>query len=83
MLKHEHPLIESGKYIVPAEGDVQSYVDYIATMSINDYTEVFGLNDNAEITSAINATTEILDAALSVQGAVAISAGAKTQDEVL
>jgi hypothetical protein len=47
-------------------------------MSINDYTEVFGLNDNAEITSAINATNEILEAALSVQSAVAVAPGAKT-----
>lgn len=83
MLNHEHPLVESGKYIVPAEGDVQSYIDYIDGMSVNDYTEIFGLNDNAEITSAINATNDILDAALSVQNAVAITAGAKTEDEYL
>jgi hypothetical protein len=35
-------------------------------MSLNDYTEIFGLHDNAEITSAINNTNAILETALSL-----------------
>ena len=45
-------------------------------------TEVFGLHDNADITSAINATDVILGTALSLQPRATSSSG-KTQDEVL
>lgn len=57
MLKKNHRMTDSEKYVVPNEGDLQSYIDYISNeMPINDETEVFGLHDNAEITSAINIT---------------------------
>jgi dynein heavy chain len=29
MLKPNHKLVESGKYVVPPEGDVKSYQDFI------------------------------------------------------
>mmetsp|Transcript_12443 Transcript_12443/g.20899 ORF Transcript_12443/g.20899 Transcript_12443/m.20899 type:complete len:197 (-) Transcript_12443:561-1151(-) len=54
MLKKNHPLSESGKYMVPDEGPIESYIEFIReSMPMNDLTEVFGLHDNAEITSAI------------------------------
>jgi len=69
MLKDKHKLVESGKYIVPTEGDLTSYQDYIRDeMPLNDLTEIFGLHDNAEITSAINLTNEMMETALSLQG---------------
>lgn len=61
MLKPNHKLVESGKYFVPPEGDLPSYQDFIRNeMPLNDLTEVFGLHDNAEITSAINITNAML-----------------------
>jgi len=54
MLKPSHKLGESGKYFVPPEGDLDSYQDFIRNeLPLNDLTEIFGLHDNAEITSAI------------------------------
>lgn len=57
MLKDKHKMSESGKYFVPPEGDLLSYQNYLREdMPLNDLTEIFGLHDNAEITSAINNT---------------------------
>ena len=58
MLKKNHKLVPSGKYIVPPEGEVDSYRDYLMSedFPLNDLTEIFGLHDNAEITSALNIT---------------------------
>ncbi len=66
MLKHNHKLCESGKYFVPTEGDLNSYVAFIREMPLNDFPEIFGLHENAEITSAINATNAILLTALTL-----------------
>ena len=64
MLKDKHKMSESGKYIVPTEGDLVSYQNYIREeMPLNDLTEIFGLHDNAEITSAINNTNAMLSSA--------------------
>jgi len=69
MLKPNHKLVESGKYIVPTEGELESYQNYIRDeMPLNDITEIFGLHDNAEITSAINITNSMLATCLSLQG---------------
>jgi dynein heavy chain len=67
MIKVNHKLSESGVYIVPTEGDLLSYQDYLRDqMPATDLTEIFGLHDNAEITSAINITNEMLKTALSL-----------------
>lgn len=85
MLKPEHKLVESGVYIVPPEGPVSSYIDYIQNiMPINDLTEIFGLHDNAEITSAINATEALLGTCLSSAGTGGGGGGGgKSQDDIL
>ena len=67
MLKNNHKLSESGKYYVPSEGDLASYIIFIKeTLPLNDLTEIFGLHENAEITSAINITNAMLETALSL-----------------
>lgn len=86
MLKDKHKLVESGKYFVPSEGDLTSYQNFITSeMPINDYTEIFGLHDNAEITSAINITNNMMEVALGLQGSSQSggSGGGKSQDEII
>jgi dynein heavy chain len=51
-------------------------------MPVTDLTEVFGLHENADITSAINDTNQLLGTALSLMPRKAAGAG-KTQEEVL
>lgn len=61
-------LSDSGKYYVPSDGSKNDYITFIeTTIPMNDLTEVFGMHDNAEITSAINATNSILQTALLIQ----------------
>lgn len=61
MLNKNHQLSESGKYFVPSIGNLDSYVNFIKDeLPINDLTEIFGLHENAEITSAIGITNEML-----------------------
>lgn len=84
MLKPNHKLVESGKYQVPPLGDLASYQEYIRdVLPANDLTEVFGLHDNAEMTSAIGLTDGMLATALSLQGAAAAGGGGKSQDDLL
>lgn len=84
MLKHNHKLSESGKYFVPTEGDLASYITFIKeTLPLNDLTEIFGLHENAEITSAINITNEMLETALSLQGSSTSGTDGKSQDDIL
>lgn len=83
MLDKNHKLSESGTYYVPDIGDLLHYREFIRDeLPINDITEIFGLHENAEITSAINTTNEMLAIALTLQGATSSSGSSgKTQDQ--
>lgn len=84
MLNKNHKMSESGKYFVPTVGDLSSYTDFIRNeMPLNDLTEIFGLHENAEITSAINITNNMLGVALLLQGAVSSGGSGKSQDDIL
>jgi len=84
MLNKNHKLSESGKYYVPDVGELHTYVDFIKEqMPLNDLTEIFGLHENAEITSAIGITNNMLYVALGLQGASTSGGKGKSQDEIL
>lgn len=75
MLKKNHKLSASGTYYVPNLGDLLYYKEFIGeNLPINDLTEIFGLHENAEITSAIGTTSRMMGIALTLQGA-AVTAG--------
>lgn len=81
--EENHKLSENGFYFVPSDGDKADYIQFIEEkLPINDLTEVFGMHDNAEITSAINTTNVLLGTALTLQPRVSGAAG-KSQDQVL
>lgn len=81
--EENHKLSASGAYYVPSDGNKQDYENFILeTLPLNDLTEVFGMHDNAEITSAINVTRSMLATALTMQPRVTGAAG-KSQDQVL
>jgi dynein heavy chain, axonemal len=65
--EENHKLSENGSYYVPSDGDKADYITFIEDkLPINDLTEVFGMHDNAEITSAINITNLLLGTALTL-----------------
>jgi dynein heavy chain len=83
VLKDGYKYSESGKYYVPADGPLSSYMEFIKSeLPQADLTEVFGLHDNADITSAINETNLLLGTALSLLPRKAGVAG-KSQEETL
>lgn len=86
MLKPMHKLVPSGAYYVPKEGELETYQDFLRSedFPLTDRTEIFGLHDNAEITSALNITNAMLSVALSLQGAsTGGGSGGMSQDEQL
>jgi len=83
MLKKEHKLVESGKYKVPLEGPLFTYIEYIQEMPLNDLTEVFGLHENAEVTSAINQTEATLSTILSITATGSSGGDGQSQDDIL
>jgi dynein heavy chain len=83
VLSDDHVFSDSGIYYAPAEGEIDTYKDYILNeIPLNDLTEIFGLHDNADITSAINETNELLGNVLSLMPRVTSGKG-KTQEEEL
>jgi dynein heavy chain len=79
MLNKNHKMSPSGRYIVPTVGELDTYKDFIRQeMPMTDLTEIFGLHENAEITSAIGITNNMLAVALTLQGAVKAKGNAKS-----
>jgi len=70
----------SGTYFVPPETNVEGYREYIKTLPFSDGPEVFGLHENANITSAIADTNKLLSIALSLQEKSAGGEGMSWED---
>lgn len=61
-----------------------SYQEFVRNeLPLNDLTEVFGLHENAEITSAIGITNKMLQICLSLQGSSTSGGGGQSQDDVV
>ena len=85
-----HKLSPSGTYYVPpGTSSLAEYIEYIRSLPFSEGPEVFGLNDNANISTAINETNGLLGTALALQPRAAAAAAtpggekAKSPDEVL
>jgi len=61
-----HPLTVSGSYVVPTDMDRKGYIEFCEDLPLDDSTEIFGMHENAEITSNINETNKLLGTALSL-----------------
>ncbi|KAA0164767.1 hypothetical protein FNF31_02304 [Cafeteria roenbergensis] len=75
ILEDSYRFSPSGKYYAPKHGMIDSYMDFIKAMPFSEGPEVFGLHDNADITSAIAETSAMLATALSLQPRAAGGAG--------
>lgn len=78
----EYKFSTSGKYFCPLPGSKNDYVNYIRGLDNITSPEVFGLHDNAEITTAQSEAKSLLDTVLSVQPRTTNSGGKKTEDQI-
>ena len=67
MLNAKYKLSNLDNYTTPTDGKLPDYIAYIKALPINDPPAVFGLHDNAEITSGLKETGEMLTTILSLQ----------------
>jgi dynein heavy chain, axonemal len=72
----------SGKFYVPPEGPLTDYFDFIKTLPFEANPELFGMHDNAAITSQVAETTNLLNTVLGLQAKSGGGEG-KTWDEML
>ena len=83
VLNTGHKYSESGIYTqIDPDNDYNGYMNYIKSLPINDNPEIFGLHNNANITSAQNETIAMFEALLLLQPKTAASGG-KSREEVI
>ncbi|CEG43665.1 axonemal dynein heavy chain [Plasmopara halstedii] len=71
-------------YAPPATNSLSVFLSYIDQLPLNEGPEVFGLHDNANISTAISETTLLLESALSLQPRGASGAhAAQSWDEII
>lgn len=75
VLSAEYTFSQSGTYFAPAEGELDSYIQYIQTLPLNDDPEVFGMHENANIAFQQQETDKIIYTCLSMGPAEGASHG--------
>merc|ERR1719183_3089921 len=88
ILDDSYKFSASGNYFAPPfSQDRQGYIDYINTLPLIAQPEVYGLNENADISKDIKDTNLLLDSLLLTQardtGGDAGGADAKSPDDIL
>lgn len=82
ILEGEFRFSPSGVYRLPPDGSLDQVLVHIKKLPLNDAPEVFGLHDNANITSAIKESNLLLSTVLSLQPRTASGAG-ESRESVL
>ena len=83
VLNDHYTYSPSGTYYAPTAQQLPEFVSYIEKLPLNPAPEVFGLHDNAEITTFQNQTLSLLESILSIQPRVANSSGKNREDTIL
>jgi len=83
VLSKDYKFSESGTYYAPEVETVEGFNEYIRSLPINPAPEVFGLHENADITSAQNETFAMLGVLVELQPRSAAGAGGASRDDVI
>lgn len=84
ILEDGYSLSNSGKYMIPTQGDYSLYLKHIANFPSTQSPEAFGLHENADITKEISASNSIMDSILLTQSIIpTLSASGKSPDTLL
>lgn len=67
ILDPDYKFSPSGTYYAPDDGKLQHYMDYVKSLPFTEAPEVFGLHENAEITSSIKQTNALLNTVVALQ----------------
>eukprot|EP00744_Colponema_vietnamica_P000917 GILI01001585.1.p1 GENE.GILI01001585.1~~GILI01001585.1.p1 ORF type:complete len:760 (-),score=244.65 GILI01001585.1:190-2130(-) len=79
----EYKFSDSGLYYAPGCVDQKSFLDFIRGLPLNPSPEVFGLHDNAEITTAQNETRIMLETILALQPRASAGAGKSREETIM
>jgi len=83
ILQESYKFSPSGVYFAPVEGNFDTYLAYINTLPFTEGPEVFGLHENADITTAIADTNSLLGSALELQPRTVGGAGQSWAEQLL
>lgn len=74
---------DSGKYYAPPFGEIDTYINYIDGLPIQDGPEVFGLHENADILYQKQESLNMVETILSIQSRISSGGGGMTPDQIV
>ena len=69
------------KYVIPKDGPLNTYVEYINMLPNTDHPEAFGQHPNADIASQITEARTLFETLISLQPKVVAAAGGQTRED--
>jgi dynein heavy chain len=81
-LSPDYKFSESGTYFSPAPAPLQSFVEYVDQLPLDDDPEIFGMHENANITFQSQETDNIIKTALSIQPRSGGAGAGRSPDEI-
>ncbi|XP_060516742.1 dynein axonemal heavy chain 7 [Cylas formicarius] len=72
-----------GKYYCPDKIEYEEFMNYTRSLPLITHPEVFGMNENADITKDQHETDLLLTTTLLTQDTIAVSGSAKSSDEIV
>lgn len=84
VLDPEYQMTPSGTYVIPSDGPLETYRQYIVNLPTSEAPEVFGMHANANITFQLQETTRLVEAILGIQPRTTGGGGSgKSSDEIV
>ncbi|KAI9190457.1 hypothetical protein H9P43_001891 [Blastocladiella emersonii ATCC 22665] len=83
ILDDNYPLSPSGKYVVPADGNLASFRAHIDKLPFTEEPSVFGMHENANVSYQLQETKRLLRTVLEVQPRLVSAGGGKSPEDVV